>query len=353
MAERKHEWTVAAEKDDIAKLQELKGTGLPHTDGKVRDGFVSAAERGCTKALGWFLAWGVDINCTDTNQRFALHAAARSGIPSSLYVLCERAGVDIEIRDSEGATALKVAIKCKQMEAVKALLMFDAQLPEDASAPGLAVCVRQVQMERLGQKLKKMAHTTEVTHDELTIADQGVWTCQREHQRLLRLREEQKSGKLLVRYDERLAQETAAAERSRFLESENSASINENRVEIVGRRSQLTSVLRELGQIQSEEAMAKKEDDKLRSELQERRDALSGIQSEIASREAVVQGEQDELANAEARRADLESEISEQRLFNADELAELEAAKRELEGWRADREAAFKLTAQAHKLLGN
>jgi len=267
--------------------------------------------------------------------------------------LCGR-GAEIEARDQNGATPLKLAIKTQQLRCAKELLMFDAELPTDATCSGLGTCVKEAQMDKLAIRLKGIAEqTAEVTNDELSEADLGVWRCQREHMRLLRLREEQRAGAALYRFDERTELEKAAAERSKLMESEHASAIGEKRVELLKVRTDLSTLIKELQGVQSTEMQMKAEDDILRAELQAHRDELSSVESEIEARRSLVAGEQEELENAEARWQGLEAEIAEQRAANKDENAELEAATEELKGWRRDREAAAKLTAQAHKLLGN
>jgi len=349
----RHEWVVAAEKCDLEKLKELQaGSGVKPDGPKALDAIFTAAEKNVVEVVQLMLEWGTPLEAKDITGRRTLHFAAGAGSAAVVKLLCGR-GVDIEARDKDGATALKVAIKLQQMKSAKELLMFDAELPTDASAPGLATCVREAQMDKLALRLKGLSEQPEVTNEELSEADVGVWQCQREHMRLLRLREEQRAGSALFRFDERTALEQAAAERSKLMESEHASAIGEKRVHLMKVRTDLTTLLRDLQGVQSTEMQMKAEDDVLRAELSEQRDELSAINSEIEARRSRVAGEQEELEMAEVRWQGLESEISEQREENKDEAAELLAAQNELLGWRRDREAAAKLTAQAHKLLGN
>lgn len=347
-------WIVAASSCDLDKLKELQSTGAVKTDGqKAIEAIFTGCEKDIVEVVEAMLAWGTPLDIKDITGRRPLHVAAYSGSANVVKFLCGR-GADLNGKDKEGFTPMKLAIKMSKLAAVKELLMFDAELPPDSTCNGLAACVKEAQMDKLSLRLKHLAdNTAEVNNEELCEADLGVWRCQREHMRLLRLREEQRAGFALNRFDERIAEENAAAARSKLLESEHSEAITEKRVELLKVRTDLSTLIRELQGVQSTEMQMKAEDDVLRAELQQRRDELSAIRSEIETRNSRVAREEEEIANAEARWAGLEAEIAEQRVANRDESSELALAQDELLGWRRDREAAAKLTAQAHKLLGN
>lgn len=312
-----------------------------------------ACAANATEAMVLLLDWGTPANAKDMSGRLSLHVAAEVGAAKACALLCNR-GVNKERKDEAGRTAMQLGISRVHFPAVKEMLRAGAQVPENASAPGLAQIIKEVQMEKQIDKLKeRAANTPEVTHEQLVQADLGVWQCQREHMRLLELREEQKAGIQLASFQERTNTELAVAERARIQEEENHKYISELRAELLEKKTHLTNLIKELNEVTETEKKAKEEDDILRAELKVRRSELDVVNTEIEERDALAKTEQEAIRVAQERFQCLTGEISEQTNVNEGIYSELLDAQRELEGWMKDREAAAKLTAQAHKLLGN
>merc|ERR1719382_2192905 len=178
------------------------------------------------------LDWGTPVGAKDMSGRLSLHAAAETGSASACALLGRR-GVELERTDDAGRTAVQLAIGRGHMPAVKEMLRCRARVPENASAPGLAKVIKEVQMERRIESLKAQARDLpEVTHEALGEAEPGVWRCQREHMRLLTLREEQRAGQQLANFQERRESELEAAQRARVEREANLKTISDLRVEM-------------------------------------------------------------------------------------------------------------------------
>mmetsp|Transcript_44177 Transcript_44177/g.102227 ORF Transcript_44177/g.102227 Transcript_44177/m.102227 type:complete len:115 (-) Transcript_44177:158-502(-) len=112
-------------------------------------------------------------------------------------------------------------------------------------------------------------------------------------------------------------------------------------------------LIKELNALSVIQVKAKAEDDKLKAELQVRHSEIDELTAACPPHEESEQKYWASLAEAEQQLAVRQTELEEQKVVNVDVNGELQEAMRELEGWKRDRERAARLTAQAHKLLGN
>jgi len=353
MNKEEQQWLTAADNGDAASLRDLIAKKSTKPDAsKAVEALSRASAKGHANVLRVLLEWGVSPDSKDQTGRPALHAACEAGAPASVAVLCEH-GVNLNQLDSNGSTAFSLAIKNKQMPCCKELLRGGAALPQGELAAGLAAVLREVQLEKLNAELVAAAETPEVTSAEINAADPRVWECQREHMRLLRLRETQRAGKALANFDVRAAAELEAAQRSINEEAASQAALKEKKVELQALKGNIVMLNKEVNAETNEEMKLDAADAKLRAEIQQRMQELSAAESEVEASKSGFAGEEGRIAEAEGRWRRLEFEVAQQRQYNEMEVEELQAAQEEFERWKRDREAAFQLTAQAHKLLGN
>lgn len=354
MPPKDEDWAAAVRASSTAELQKLiAGATIQPTAAKVQEAFVVACGANATGALTLLLDWGAPVGSKDLTGRLSLHAAAEAGAAGACALLCSR-GADPEQKDDQARTATSLAIARGHLPAVKELLRAGAAVPENASAPGLMQVVKEVAMEKQIEGFKaKAQQQPEVTLDQLAEVDAGVWQCQREHMRLLGLREEQRAGAQLASYQERTTTELAAAERSRVEGGAKAATISALRVEILDKQTKRNQLTQDLNALDVTEKAVTAEDDKLKGELEVRRTELERLHADIEARDAAAESEQAAIDATTARSQSLAEEVRERQGVNAGLRAALAQAQEELDGWRRDREAAARLTAEAHKLLGN
>lgn len=355
MARQKEEaeWIQAGDNGDSVSLKALiaKKSAKPDVP-KAQESLVAASTKGHMSAMRVLLEWGTPADSKDQVGKPALHSACEAGFPEAVSLLIDF-GVNLNSLDYNGCTAFVLAVRNKMMPCCKALLKGGASLPPGETAPGLAAMVREVKLERLSAELIASEKLPTVTNEEVNAADPRVWECQSEHMRLLRIREEQRAGSALQNFEHRTALELEEAHRSEKDAAQLGSFIKEKRVELQNLRSTLVLLNRDVSTEQGEEQRLEAEDAQLRAEIQARMDVLSGVESEVEASKDAFPGEELRIASSEDRWHLLEKEIAEQRAYNAMEQDELEAASKEFERWQLDRQAAARLTAQAHKLLGN
>lgn len=346
-------WATAAESGDVEKLKTYisKGGAKVQTS-KAQEAMVAAALFGQVEALQVLLDYKTSPDCKDSLGRNPLHTAATEGHHKAVALLVN-ARANIELRNADGATAMAAAIRAKRMLCCKELLKGGATLPAGEIAAGLAAVIKEVQLEKISAELIEFSEQPEVRVEAIQEVEPKVWEYQREHMALLKLREEQRAGKQLISFAEREKLQLEAAERSKLEQDAHDKFIREKRVELQSLRGQLVVVVKDLQAVTSTEMEMQAQDERLRAEIQERQDELSVAESRVIASDEASKGERARLDLAEARWKVLEGEIAQKRAYNEMEEEELKAAQKELEGWQRDREAAAKLTAQAHKLLGN
>jgi ankyrin repeat protein len=119
-------------------IQELARLNLKFST----DDFVRSAENGDLRAFQLFLEAGIDVNLTNSNGATALMAAAQKGrIEIVTQLIAQKANLDLQGRD--GATALWIAAESNQLDIVKALLKANAD-PNIQDHTGWSALMRAV-----------------------------------------------------------------------------------------------------------------------------------------------------------------------------------------------------------------
>lgn len=122
---------TAAEHDDVITLETILAFNI-WVDFYGKDGVTSlmkAAARGKTNAMVTLLARGAEANITDTNGNTALHYLAGVLAPENTQAIeaLKTAGIDMELKNAQGKTALEVAFDTKNIEGYKLLLQAGAK----------------------------------------------------------------------------------------------------------------------------------------------------------------------------------------------------------------------------------
>ncbi len=91
---------------------------------------ISASQFGDTKMVQLLITKGAAVNARDCRGRTALHQAATrtEGIETEIISILIEGGIDIEVQDNEGTSALGVALKCGTIAAAQKLLEHGADL---------------------------------------------------------------------------------------------------------------------------------------------------------------------------------------------------------------------------------
>eukprot|EP00929_Paragymnodinium_shiwhaense_P118348 TRINITY_DN90279_c0_g1_i1.p1 TRINITY_DN90279_c0_g1~~TRINITY_DN90279_c0_g1_i1.p1 ORF type:complete len:358 (+),score=117.57 TRINITY_DN90279_c0_g1_i1:93-1166(+) len=354
-------WRNTNETHDL--VQYCKDGAANQVSQYIRKGMVGPDSDKCHRALCFasvfsnldcmkiLLEWGVSPNSEVDGGQRALHWCAESNAFDSAKLLLQYKA-DWRLQSRDGFTPLNLA--CKQtpptLEVVKELMRHGAKPGPGDKANGLAAAVREVQLETLLTDLRQAA-TEEPDAEALAAADLEVWKAQREHMRLLAVRERHKAGVVLVELERKLAEELAEARTTKQSEEELAAELAEKRVQLQTVTCELSQLLKDLEEIRLHEMAMKEDVDKVSADLSERQ---SELRAAIAEKDACDRAR---LAAEEARikafhdTAHFEEDITQQRQYIDDLNSEIEAAERELENWMKDKEAARLLSEQANRLL--
>ena len=92
-----------------------------------RGGMLHDANHGWGARVGIWLEHGADPKRADTNGRTALHLFAARGSGREVIHALVKAGADINVRDSEGATPLDLARKAKRPTPARVLVELGAE----------------------------------------------------------------------------------------------------------------------------------------------------------------------------------------------------------------------------------
>lgn len=95
------------------------------------------AAKGNSVALRWLLARGADVNATNNAGSTALHAAASNGQVHCCAILFQTAGINPNIENDDGLTALGLAKERKHLDVIE-VLQTKPKVPAAASAGGSA-----------------------------------------------------------------------------------------------------------------------------------------------------------------------------------------------------------------------
>lgn len=340
----------AAEKGDALEVQKLVKKGLLQPNGDTaQTALFAAGMRDQVEAVKALLDWGTPLQGYGGNQ--PIHVGARAGAPGVVALLIARQA-DFLAPDPGGRTPMTLAIKAPSMPTVKILLRAGAEVEPGEQAPGLAATLREYALEKLTNDLRKMAKRS-VSSAELAKADEKVWQAQREHMRLISLKEEQRAGSVLISLEERLVSEKEAAEKSKERESQLTYDLNELRVKLQTVQTSLTQLATELEAARKEESTEKEKKMKLDAELKEKQLELNQALEEKAKHDE-TSAEKAEARDAALQRCRaMDDDIQARRTENDMLSSELQAAKAEFRAWQRNKEAAAALTAQAHRLLGS
>mmetsp|Transcript_44054 Transcript_44054/g.113933 ORF Transcript_44054/g.113933 Transcript_44054/m.113933 type:complete len:207 (-) Transcript_44054:68-688(-) len=192
-----------------------------------------------------------------------------------------------------------------------------------------------------------------VTDEQLEELEKAVWVNQREHVRLLRLREGQKARTKLSTLEEQRKLEADAQAASAATEAELDAQIRDRRVDVQSLKAEFSETCLRLVKLEEDQEKALADDRRVAAELAEQTEILQKEFDELAEMERMWAEQQETLTEATNRRKALEAELAEEHEKNAGIDAELQAALVELRGWERDRERAAALTAKAQELLGH
>jgi len=276
--------------------------------------------------------------------------AASGGCTDIVKLMLEHKA-DPSEKDLKGQDSMQMAVAGPHFAIVKELIRAGAEAPENATVPGLGAAVFEA---RLDVMTKQMLAWSELKVDnaEILAVEDKVWTAMREHMRLLELREEQRSGEMLLRYDGQIGSAEEEARKSKEKAVEWSEELGQSRVLVEKERTEVRDLEADIRRIQDTEAVLVEEDQKLRTEIKERQAELLAAQKSRDTALAAKSAREGENTEWFAEIKVLEEEVKNSSLRKTELASELEAAQIELSGWLKDKEAAAELSAQAHRLLG-
>lgn len=329
----------------------IKQSGSRPDSKKSQSALVCAVAGNHIKCVEKLLDWSVSPDSQDGERRRPLHVSCSMGYASITELLLKKRA-DIKVADGEGFTPLSIAVQNKQMQCCKVLLKAGAQLREGQTCSGLSKIVEEVHMETLIDDLKSFSEQSSGVTNELFEADTVVWQAQKEHMRLLSIREEQKAAKLVCDLDRRLTSELAQYDSVKKSEDVLAKELADLRVNLQTMetsfglmRSQIDSTEAASRRALEEEGEADAEYKAMLGELQKTQFEKETFDKQIIEKEKA----RDEFL---ALSRDLQEEIDAQKRRNKNLADELKAESAELRGWERDKEAASALTEQAHNLLG-
>jgi len=346
-----HELVVACKDGNEQVVSGILKKGLlqPSSEKCIR-ALVVACQGNKIECIKQLLTFGVPGN-TSQDGIFALHIVAEAGFDKAARLLLAHKA-DFEQKSLEGFNAMNMAVMAKppRLNVVKELLRVNAQIGPNDKASGISACVKEVEMEKLTEELRTYLDI-KVTAADISAVDGEVWKHQRTHMRLLVEREEQKAGSLLVDLEGRLSEEQAQARELQGAEEQLAFDLNEKRVRNQSISSELNQILRDLEDVLQKQVEMKAENEKVTAELNAERKLVKGaLKEKEESDKARIAGEE-ARDEAQAITKKLEEELVEARKENETIMSQLRAARAELKGWMDDKEAAAKLTTQAHRIL--
>lgn len=348
------EWMEASEQGNVAKLNALMRAGtLDRNSPKVANCVVAAAYAGKGQAVVAFLNWGVSPNASDKFSRKLLHSCCRHGLADAVAACLENKA-DPNGVDYDRGNPMGLALKSKELGCIKELLRVGMEVPPGPGSelPGLAAVMQEVRMETAAKEMRALAGST-VDPQELSEAEERVWASMKEHMRLIKMKEECQSARVLVDLEERARLEKQAALDAQKLEGQIKEQLIQKKTELQTAEIELNKSRKDVDKVKGQLEEDKKEDEKLSAEFDELKGQLRKISKEADALEKArtdsdqgAKGVLDELAKLQQQVKDAEEK-------NASLHTEIQEAQAELDGWMKDKERAAKLTAQAHALMGN
>ncbi|MBX9831140.1 ankyrin repeat domain-containing protein [Candidatus Babeliales bacterium] len=133
---------------DLVNAQDNKGRTPLHLAAKKRQVSI-------VKAL-WEYFEGVDLNIQDETGATPVHGAVMAGLKDTVLYLCERFGLDVDVRDFTGFTPLRYATIdrfasiAEQLAVVDALIKCGANKNAFNAAPYARLCFAAAQGNVLG-----------------------------------------------------------------------------------------------------------------------------------------------------------------------------------------------------------
>lgn len=341
----------AASDGDLLNLRAAMKQAGTRPDGKrSQTALVCAVVGNRIDAVKTLLDWGVTADSQDDQRRPALHLACSSGFAEAVRELLAN-GADTLATDAENNTAMSISVQGKQLQCAKALLKAGAKLEADQTCPGLPKIIAEVQLEELVDELKGFAESSSSDTKELIAASQMVWQAQKDHMRLLTMREEQKAGMLVTDLDQRLKSEMETFANAKKSEDALAKEFADLRVSLqtveTGHglsRSQMESTELAARRAVEEEAEADNEYKAMLAELSKAQADKEAVDRDIMEKE-MARDEALALAN------ELQEQANALKSRNKELSDTLKAESGQLRGWERDQEAAAALTAKAHDLL--
>jgi len=341
----------AASDGDLGNLRAAMKQSGTRPDGKrSQTALVCAVVGNHLEAVQMLLDWGVTAESQDDQRRPALHVACSSGFAKVVQELLKH-GADMLATDAENNTAMSISVQGKQLQCAKALLKAGAKLQPDQTCAGLPKVIAEVQLEALVDELKGFVESSSFNTSDLIAADQLVWQAQRDHMRLLTMREEQKAGLLVTDLDQRLKSEMAMFANAKKSEEALAQEFADIRVNLQTAetgfgllRSQIESTELAARRAAEEEAEADVEYKAMLGELSKAQADKEAVDRDIMEKE---QARDEALALA----SELQEQSNALKSRNKELNDALKAESGQLRGWERDKEAAAALTEKAHGLL--
>lgn len=341
----RHELIVAAANGQAVEVRAFMIRGvLQPTSDKCKRALVVAVGHGHVDCVQVLLA-------KDVPPGNALHLAAEKGQALVARALLE-AKADAAKVDTNGFTPMALALKCKpaSLAVAKELLRAGVKLMPDDNAPGLTNIAREVQIEAMRRELRKQANL-KVDPKALADVQDKVWKAQREHMRLLAMREEQKAGEAMIERERILRTGQEELRIAEAAAAKLQAELQDLQIHLTHDNSGLVGATKDYDDVYLNFTRAREDNDKVMEELRQRQaEAKLAIQERERSTHGIEQAEKDrddQLTRCTA----LEQELRQARKDTEITNSELEAARKELSDWMRDKKLAAEFTAQAHHLL--
>eukprot|EP00928_Gymnodinium_smaydae_P053197 TRINITY_DN3723_c1_g1_i1.p1 TRINITY_DN3723_c1_g1~~TRINITY_DN3723_c1_g1_i1.p1 ORF type:complete len:353 (+),score=123.54 TRINITY_DN3723_c1_g1_i1:94-1152(+) len=352
MVAEKHELVNAALRgahDEVKSY--LKKGMLQPTSNMCAQALFVAAQSGFEACVRELVNFGV-AGHAEVDGTTALHVSCDIGCASVVKLLM--AAKAESQSDKDGYSPMQMALKKKppHLNAARELLRAGVKLGPHDEAIGLGNVVREVQLEKLTEELRARAAAITIDAEDIARIDSEAWTAQKEHMRLLELREYQKAGIVLVDIEKRLREESEAAREAETMEKELSSELVDQRVKFQTLTQDLVTIVKEYEDVKVAHAEMREETDRIASEFGDRRAELRAAQKEKIECDERRRGAEDQRDAAKLRNTELEGDLEKAQKARERLQSEVATARADLNEWMRDRERAAQLTAQAHKILG-
>lgn len=352
MPDKEHELVIAARSGWLDVVKGILDKGLVHnTSDKCERALLAAIAASQLDIMKVLLDFGVNPTSKNDGQISICFCAEKGLMAAAKLLLAYKA--DTNAKTVDGMTAMTIACHNRppRLEMCKELLRAGARIGPQDNAIGLAQVVKEVQMEKFADDLRKKAEIM-VASAEITAVEEQVWKFQREHMRLLMTREEQRTGVMLIDAERRREEMRAEARESHKTEEQLAFQLNEKKVSLQAVTGDVRQLRDDLEDAEKAEAAARAERDKVASELAGQQGFVQAALAEKKESDRLHALSEQARDEAMRRYAEMESESAEARRRKDELQSEIREAEREYRNWMRAKEQAQKLTAQAHQLLG-